>query len=475
MTITLTKDIFLSGTQVPANSVLDLSADIEASLVTSNAATPVGLPPGVTQVGDTLSAAMCSVDEKTAVIGDDFLPLLDSENSNALKRTSITNIASSISAEIVQGAALLSGSGSEQAYKLNASDTIGASCNTTLLMTTAYYTHKSTIGGQVRPAGTVGSNSDPNAPANTLRGVPWENDTTYVAGTADVSIIVGGYDHVCNQIAGTIVGGGHNFIPYNAGGHSTIVGGSNHKLSGSYGLIAGGVNNTIGVSSQAAIVGGENNFTASICSGIVGGSNIEIGTDNAYSGVLGGRYSVVGTGGGYNAIISGQSNTIQDIHKYVVLLGRDAKSEVTGSLTQGRTKLVNLGDCQSSIITYGVRTTSASAANLSSSEGYQWALGSTACAVAVSCLLVGVDEATGNAASYTYTGLVKWDGSSVASVSDAGGSGTTRQFTQVVDGIGVSALPVLSVSAGQIRPQASGKSATNIKWCCTVNAAAVRV
>jgi len=51
MTITLTRDIFLSGTQVAANSILNLSADLEAGLVSANAATPVGLPPGVRPIG----------------------------------------------------------------------------------------------------------------------------------------------------------------------------------------------------------------------------------------------------------------------------------------------------------------------------------------------------------------------------------------------------------------------------------------
>lgn len=375
------------------------------------------------------------------------------------------------------GAALVSGAGSEQTYKLNVSDLIGANCGTSLLLTTSYQTAMSTIGSQTKPVGVAGagSNSDPAAPTNTARGVPWSNDTSYVAGTADVTTIVGGYDHVCNQIAGTIIGGGHHFIPYNSGGHSTIVGGSNGKNAGSYAIIAGGTNNTVGVAAQAGIFAGSNNVTASICSGILAGADTEIGSNNSYSAVIGGRYSIIGANGAYNAILSGQSNTIQDNHKYAVLMGRDAKSEVTGSFTQGHTKLVNLGDCQSSLITFGIRTTSASATNLTSSEGSQWALGSLACAVVVDCLLVGVDEATGAAAAYRYTGLVKWDGSATASVSDAGGSGSTRPFTQLVDGIGVAALPVLSSSAGQIRPQASGKAATNIKWAATLQAAAVRV
>jgi len=372
---------------------------------------------------------------------------------------------------------LVSGALAEQAYKLNSSDSIGSNCGTSLLMTTSYNTVMSTIGGQTKPAGVAGagSNSDPAAPTNTARGVPWTNDTSYVAGTADVSTIVGGYDHVCNQLAGTIIGGGHHFIPYNSGGHSSIFGGSNGKNSGSYSIIAGGTNNTIGAVAQAGIFAGSNNVTASICSGILSGADTEISSNNPYSAVIGGRYSIIGINGGYNAIISGQSNTIQDSHKYVVLSGRDAKSENYGAFTQGRTKLVNLGDCQSTLITFGIRTTTAAATNLTATEGFMWALGSIACSVVVNCLLVGIDEATGATSAYSYTGVVKWDGSTTASVNDAGGTGSTRPFTQIVDDIGVTGLPVLASSTGSIRPQVQGKAATNIKWCCTITAGAVRV
>lgn len=69
----------------------------------------------------------------------------------------------------------------------------------------------------------------------------WANDIAYVSGTADVALIAGGYDHINNQLAGTIVGGGHNFIKYHSGGHSTIVGGSYNIIAGTGGsLVAGG-------------------------------------------------------------------------------------------------------------------------------------------------------------------------------------------------------------------------------------------
>lgn len=439
----------------------------------NNSSNSAAMPNTTTALGNLINNAP----NKVSVVGGDYLSLLDSQDSNNLKKATVTDVSAAISASIAAGAALVSGASSEVDYKLNSSDVIGTNCDTSLLLTTAYNTFKSTIGGQTKPVGVVGagSNSDPDAPINTARGVPWTDDLAYVSGTADVTTIVGGYDHVCNQIAGTIIGGGHHFIPYNSGGHSTIVGGSNGKNSGSYAIIAGGTNNTIGVAAQAAIFGGSNNVTGAICSGILAGADTEIGSNNSYSVVIGGRYSIIGANGGYNAILSGQSNTIQDNHKYVVLLGRDAKSENTGTFTQGRTKLVNLGDCQSTIITFGIRTTSASATNMTASEGFTWALGSVACAVVVNCTLVGIDEATGATSAYSYIGVVKWDGSTTASVNDAGGSSSTRPFTQIVDGIGVAGLPVLASSTGSIRPQVQGKTATNIKWCCTITAGAVRV
>jgi hypothetical protein len=437
----------------------------------NNSSNSAAMPNTTTALGNLINNAS----NKVSVVGTDYLPLLDSQDSNDLKKATVTDVSAAISASIAAGAALVSGASAEADYKLNSSDVIGANCGTSLLLTTSYVDWKSTIGGQTKPVGIAGSNSDPAAPVNTARGVPWTDDLAYVAGSADVTTIVGGYDHVCNQIAGSIIGGGHHFIPYNSGGHSTIVGGSVGKNAGSYSIIAGGTNNTIGVAAQAGIFAGSNNVTSSLCSGILAGANTEIGSNNTYSSVIGGRYSIIGANGGYNAILSGQSNTIQDNHKYVVLLGRDAKSEITGTFTQGRTKLVNLGDCQSTIITFGIRTTSASATNMTASEGFFWALGSVACAVVVNCTLVGIDEATGATSAYSYTGVVKWDGSTTASVNDAGGSASTRPFTQIVDGIGVAGLPVLASSTGAIRPQVQGKEATNIKWCCTITAGAVRV
>ena len=121
----------------------------------------------------------------------------------------------------------------------------------------------------------------------------WANDTGYVSGEASVSTISGGYDHVNNQIAGVIAGGGHNFIKYNSVGHSVISGGSYNLISGGRSVIAGGQRNTItGTNSiGSAVSGGINNNIIGSYSTIAGGLDNTITGD--YSFIPGGRLNVV--------------------------------------------------------------------------------------------------------------------------------------------------------------------------------------
>lgn len=109
----------------------------------------------------------------------------------------------------------------------------------------------------------------------------WANDTGYTAATindASVATITGGYDHINNQIAGTICGGGHNFIQYNSEGHSLIGGGSYNWISSGRAAILYGTNNR---------VSGESNFNA---------------VHNGYTNKI--------LGGGHNNILGGELVTI---------------------------------------------------------------------------------------------------------------------------------------------------------------------
>lgn len=94
----------------------------------------------------------------------------------------------------------------------------------------------------------------------------WINLGWYDTGATDsmdVTTISGGYDHLNNQIAGTIAGGGHNELRVGGettSGHGVIGGGARNKiLSGDYETIAGGRLNVITNSDNASIGGGAYN------------------------------------------------------------------------------------------------------------------------------------------------------------------------------------------------------------------------
>jgi hypothetical protein len=400
----------------------------------------------------------------------DLLGLSDSAAGGTLKKLSWANIKAALSALFV-GALL---GDSEKRLIINASDSAEATVNTTVLITAASATWASEIGSTGKPAGASGTNSDPAAAPNALKGLPWAADSGYPSGEADVASIFGGYDHVCNQLAGTIIGGGHNYIPYHAVGHGTIIGGSNNRNYGGRGTIAGGSNNTIGGVASGTVGGTDHTIIASY-GGALGGYNNAVADVTAeFSGFLAGRdHSISAIGA---ACLGGRGNTIALGHDYAGIFGQDGISECAHAVVQAKGKFVKVGDCQSVRITYGKRSTDATLSNMAvyGSSGL-WNLSAEKVAIALTARLVGMDEATGNVAIYTFDGGVKWDGVSSATVFSAGGSGATRDFVAIVDQIGVAALPHMSASSGSVRPKITGKASTTIKWVCNLSAAVTRV
>ena len=119
-------------------------------------------------------------------------------------------------------------------------------------------------------------------------------DSSYINGQGYVATISGGYDHLNNQIAGTIAGGGHNELR-SGGNHATIVGGSyNVQKAGLYSFIGGGTQNH-----QSQDFGN-----------IVGGWGNTIHSDN----VAGTDYSFIG---------SGFANRITDASTATILNGQN--------------------------------------------------------------------------------------------------------------------------------------------------------
>ncbi|PIR85809.1 hypothetical protein COU14_02300 [Candidatus Kaiserbacteria bacterium CG10_big_fil_rev_8_21_14_0_10_44_10] len=140
----------------------------------------------------------------------------------------------------------------------------------------------------------------------------WAADTGYVDGSADVTVISGGYDNINNQLAGSIVGGGHNFIKYNVNGHSIIGGGSYNLISaGRAGIFSGRQNTITGASEIFSFIGGgdDNNITGSY-SIIPGGFNNDLHAD--YAAIVGGSTNTIDANSSYAAILAGSSNTIDD-------------------------------------------------------------------------------------------------------------------------------------------------------------------
>lgn len=124
----------------------------------------------------------------------------------------------------------------------------------------------------------------------------WAADSAYVDNSANVAVIAGGYDNVNNQEAGSIVGGGHNFIKYDSNGHSIIGGGSYNLIAaGRSGIFAGRRNTITGTNKVFSFVGGgDNNNINGSYSVISGGRDVDVTGD--YSFGFGRRAKVTGTG-----------------------------------------------------------------------------------------------------------------------------------------------------------------------------------
>jgi hypothetical protein len=163
-------------------------------------------------------------------------------------------------------------------------------------------------GGASGFANKIGSPTKPAGTDYTPTG--WADDTDYPAGAAGVATIAGGYDNIINQIAGTICGGGHNFIKYNPAGHSFIGGGSYNCISAGRSSIISGTNNSIS---------GTGTYGTILC----GLANSVIGS---YSGVLGGWTNTVN--GTYSTVIGGNNNSITG--NYGLAYGRKINISAAG-------------------------------------------------------------------------------------------------------------------------------------------------
>lgn len=183
-------------------------------------------------------------------------------------------------------------------------------------------------------------------------------DSAYINGRAYVATISGGYDHLNNQIAGTILGGGHNELR-SGGNHATICGGSYHiQNAGLYSFIGGGTqneqsqdfgfigcgwsntinsNNVLNCQFSAIMSGNDNRVIDAsvglICNGLNNGViNPSLLTPSAcrHNTIINGTTNLL-SGGIFGQILNGQSNTINGDSSFYCTIINGLTNTVSGT------------------------------------------------------------------------------------------------------------------------------------------------
>ena len=302
----------------------------------------------------------------------------------------------------------------------------------------------------------------------------WTADSAYEDGAASVAATFGGYDHVNNQLAGTIVGGGHNYIKYNLNGHSAIIGGSINLITAGRSVIVGSSLSIIRgmYKISSAIVGGYQNLVSSAYSGMIGGLENVISGD--YSSAAGGQNTTVS--GTHSASLAGQNITISGnhsassglrnttSHNAALTTGQDALSLVDGSHTISSGKRVAQGDVQIVTAHCSARTTDDTVTNCYAVSGGGGAFINLPAnsAVAGKIAVIGVREDTFVTAAFSLEFTAKWTGTT-ETIADAAGSGTTRNLAAISNPGGFE-VPLLVLSEGSLRVKVVGFAATTVKW-----------
>ena len=258
-----------NSVRVKAN--VGVPAWVGEQIADTQAAASAALPATVSAAG----ALVASATDKATPVDADVVALSDSAASSVLKKLSWSNIKQAI-ASFLRGGGLINGATvTNPKIIANSVDSIPDSLADQTVLISASASQACKIGSQTRPVGTAGTNSDPSAATDATRGVPWAADSAYPNnGIAHVACVVGGYDNICNQEAGTLIGGGHNFLPYNSSGHSVLIGGGANQNAGARSALVGGRNNTIwggSATSAAGILAGDGNLVSASCSATIGG------------------------------------------------------------------------------------------------------------------------------------------------------------------------------------------------------------
>ena len=347
----------------------------------------------------------------------------------------------------------------------------------------------------------------------------WVDDSGYVANSAEVSGILSGYDHVANCLAGTICGGGHNFLRYTIEGHSFIGGGSYNIIYGGRSFIGAGRRNSIsgGVGCNFnAICGGDDNeisgatlgsFIGSGLSNEVSGDYASIPTGNAclasgdYSRSSGNTATASGsyaTAHGLSCTASGTHShavgaTVVAANNYASAFGADALSQCDTSTTLARVKLAEVADAQSATVVMAVRTTNATLANMSAASSARFfelpddKVSTGTCKVLLTAMRDGSADAN-NDGDYTQVAYVGefgfyWNGtngflfnaSTQTSVAAAPTLDLTALSANTNNDFTPGAAPHVAINDGSLRLKVTGIASTTINWVARLDIVVTRV
>lgn len=187
-----------------------------------------------------------------------------------------------------------------------------------------------------------GFSGSPNIIGADFTGINGGANDTYIAGTADYSAILGGYDNCCNGIASWIASQ-HSRI-YTAATHAAVFGGSNHRISaGDYGAIVGGTLNVISSS-------GANNAMLGGSAQVISGTSAGCATVGGYGNTLSANYTAAiasyscTISAASSAAVAAQEVAVSAVH--AVGMGLQTTSYIPGGMSFGARRHAANGDSQ---------------------------------------------------------------------------------------------------------------------------------
>lgn len=350
--------------------------------------------------------------------------------------------------------------------------------------------------------------------------------TSYTSGDADLATISGGYDHLNDQLAGTIAGGGHNWLAY-LGTHGTISGGSLNSINGAsdYSTIGGGTENSIGGvyagswssvggcdsctiaggyanslypgTNNNTIGGGTANFISATGSNgantiaggsgnsitgattdratIVGGASNTIGASSIGSVIAGGISNTV-TQGNYSFVGAGNGNSVNTATGYVgvygeshtvtgnhlMAFGRNTSAVIPGSLNFTAREFTPDGSAQAISFVLARQTPDATPLDLSVYGTSTFASVPNNSAWVGTVLLVGRQQGTQNAISFWFPFAITKATGNIT----VEYTGSTTALHDDITGLGA---PAITTGTSTFRITVTGKAATTIDWVARVD------